>query len=306
MGHVHAPASHDRAFAVGIALNLGFVAAEGVAGWYGDSLALLSDAGHNLSDVLSLLLAWGGSYLTARAVSERRTYGLRRSSILAALMNAVILLLVIGALGWEAITRLSEPHVPHGMVVIVTAALGVVVNTATALMFMRGRHGDLNIRGAFLHMAADAAVSLGVVIAGVLILFTDWYWLDPLMGLLIVLVIAVSSWQLLRESLDLALDAVPGSIDPAAVERYLDALPEVEGVHHLHIWAMSTTEIALTAHLVKRDGRLDDGFLRRVHDELHDRFGIGHATLQLEAGTDGERCPAAHPVRHSAAAPHAH
>lgn len=305
MGHIHAPASHDRAFAIGIALNLGFVIAEGIAGWYGDSLALLSDAGHNLSDVLSLLLAWGGSYLTARAATERRTYGLRRSSILAALMNAVILLMVIGALGWEAIARLGEPRAPHGMVVIVTAALGVVINTATALMFMRGRHGDLNIRGAFLHMAADAAVSLGVVIAGVLILFTDWYWLDPLMGLAIVLVIAVSSWQLLRESLDLALDAVPGSIDPVAVERYLGGLPGIDGVHHLHIWAMSTTEVALTAHLVKRDGRLDDCFLRRVHDELHDRFGIGHATLQLEAGTDGERCPATHPVGH-AAVPHTH
>ena len=305
MGHIHAPASHDRAFAIGIALNLGFVIAEGIAGWYGDSLALLSDAGHNLSDVLSLLLAWGGSYLTARAATERRTYGLRRSSILAALMNAVILLMVIGALGWEAIARLGEPRAPHGMVVIVTAALGVVVNTATALMFMRGRHGDLNIRGAFLHMAADAAVSLGVVIAGVLILFTDWYWLDPLMGLVIVLVIAVSSWQLLRESLDLALDAVPGSIDPVAVERYLGGLPGIDGVHHLHIWAMSTTEVALTAHLVKRDGRLDDCFLRRVHDELHDRFGIGHATLQLEAGTDGEHCPATHPVGH-AAVPHIH
>jgi cobalt-zinc-cadmium efflux system protein len=306
MGHVHAPASHDRAFAIGIALNLGFVIAEGIAGWYGDSLALLSDAGHNLSDVLSLLLAWGGSYLTARAATERRTYGLRRSSILAALMNAVILLLVIGALGWEAITRLGEPRAPHGMVVIVTAALGVVINTATALMFMRGRHGDLNIRGAFLHMAADAAVSLGVVIAGVLILLTDWYWLDPAIGLLIVVVIAVSSWQLLRESLDLALDAVPGSIDPVAVERYLSELPEVDGVHHLHIWAMSTTEVALTAHLVKCDGRLDDCFLRRVHDALHDRFGIGHATLQLEAGTEGEHCPATDAARHPAAAPHRH
>ncbi len=298
MEHVHAPVSHDRAFAIGIALNLGFVIAEGLAGWYGDSLALLSDAGHNLGDVLSLLLAWGGSYLTARAATERRTYGLRRSSILAALMNAVILLLVIGALGWEAIARLGEPRAPHSMVVIVTASLGVLINTATALMFMRGRHGDLNIRGAFLHMAADAAVSLGVVIAGVLILVTDWYWVDPAISLVIVVAIAVSSWQLLRESLDLALDAVPGSIDPAAVECYLRELPEVDGVHHLHIWAMSTTEVALTAHLVKRDGCLDDRFLRRVHAELHDRFGIGHATLQLEAGTDGARCPATAPHGH--------
>ncbi|MFA7594251.1 MAG: cation diffusion facilitator family transporter [Thiohalobacteraceae bacterium] len=293
MGHSHAPISHNRAFAIGIALNVAFVIAEAIAGWYSNSLALLSDAGHNLSDVLSLVLAWAGSYLSTRPATERRTYGLRRSSILAALMNAVILLLVIGALGWEAIARLSDPpRVSHGMVVIVTAAIGVVINTATALMFMRGSHDDLNIRGAFLHMAADAAVSLGVVIAGVLMLFTDWYWLDPLMGLVIAVVIVISSWRLLRESLDLALDAVPGSIDPIAVERYLRELPEVAAVHHLHIWGMSTTEVALTVHLVKRDGRLDDAFLARVHDELHERFGIGHATLQLEAGSDDAECPA--------------
>lgn len=285
MGHTHSPADHTTAFVLGIALNLGFVVGEAAAGWYGNSLALLADAGHNLGDVLSLLLAWGGSYLAGRAASARRTYGLRRSTILAALANAIILLLAIGAIGWEAFSRLREPQAANGVVVMVVAAVGVVINTATALLFMRGRHSDINIRGAFLHMAADAAVSLGVVLAGGLILLTQWHWLDPLMSLVIVVVIAVASWELLRESLDLALDAVPSGIDPGAVEAYLNSLPEVRTVHHVHIWAMSTTEVALTAHLIKADGLLDDDFLCRVQAALHERFGIGHATLQLETGT---------------------
>ena len=299
MGHTHAPANYDRAFAIGIALNLGFVIAEGLAGWYGNSLALLADAGHNLSDVLSLLLAWGGAFLAQRAATTRRTYGMRRSTVLAALTNAIILMLAIGAIGWEALTRLSEPPVADARIVIAVAAIGVVINTATALLFMRGRHHDLNIRGAFLHMAADAAVSLGVVIAGVLMLLTQWYWLDSAISLLIVLVIAVSSWQLLRESLDLALDAVPGSVDPIAVENYLRALPEVIDVHHIHIWGMSTTEVALTAHLIKSEPNLDDAFLRRVHAELHDRFGIGHATLQLESGESEAACAHGDLAQHS-------
>ena len=284
MGHTHAPHNYDRAFTLAIVLNMAFVIAEAVAGWYGNSLALLADAGHNLGDVLSLLLAWGSRYLTQRTATTRRTYGLRRSSILAALTNAIFLLLAVGAIGWEALTRLSEPYSSNGKVVIAVAAIGVVINGATALLFIRGQHDDLNIRGAYLHMAADAAVSLGVVVAGGLIIVTQWHWLDPAASLAIVVVIAFSSWNLLRESLDLALDAVPESIDPTSVEHYLQALPEVSSVHHLHIWAMSTTEIALTAHLVKLDGRLDDVFLQRVHTELHKRFGIGHATLQLELG----------------------
>ncbi len=282
MGHTHAPPNYDRAFTLAIALNMAFVVAEAGAGWYGNSLALLADAGHNLGDVLSLLLAWGSRYLTGRSATTRRTYGLRRSSILAALTNAILLLMAVGAIGWEALMRLAEPTSANGRVVIVIAAIGVVINGATALLFLRGRHDDLNIRGAYLHMAADAAVSLGVVVAGGMIIITQWYWLDPAASLAIVVVIAFSSWSLLRESLDLALDAVPEAIDPTLVERYLQSLPEVSGVHHLHIWAMSTTEVALTAHLVKVDARLDDAFLQRVHTELHDKFGIGHATLQLE------------------------
>ncbi|HEY9199311.1 MAG TPA: cation diffusion facilitator family transporter [Gammaproteobacteria bacterium] len=294
MGHTHTPTNYNTAFGLGVILNLGFVVAEAVAGWYGNSLALLADAGHNLSDVLSLLLAWGGSHLAGRAATARRTYGLRRTTILAALANAIILLLVIGAIGWEAIIRLREPQAADGGVVMLVAALGVIINTATALLFMRGRHSDLNIRGAFLHMAADAAVSLGVVLAGALILLTQWHWLDPLMSLAIAAIIAYASWELLRESLDLALDAVPAGIDPVAVEAYLRALPGVRDVHHLHIWAMSTTEVALTAHLIKPDGRLDDEFLRHAHAELHDVFGIGHATLQLEAGTTPNGCGSVH------------
>lgn len=294
MGHVHAPGNYNTAFGLGITLNLGFVIAEAVAGWYGNSLALLADAGHNLSDVLSLLLAWAGGYLAGRAASTRRTYGLRRSTILAALANAIILLLAIGAIGWEAFMRLQEPHAANGSVVMAVAAFGVVINSATALLFMRGRHSDLNIRGAYLHMAADAAVSLGVVLAGGLILLTQWHWLDPMVSLVIVVIIAIGSWELLRESLDLALDAVPNGINPQAVEAYLRTLSEVRDVHHLHIWAMSTTEVALTAHLVKSDGKLDDDFLKRVHEELHERFGIGHATLQLEAGTAANACGSVH------------
>lgn len=290
MGYSHAPSNYNRVFIVAIALNMLFVITEAGAGWYGNSLALLADAGHNLSDVLSLLLAWGGHYFAARAATGRRTYGLRRSSILAALANAILLLLAIGAIGWEALMRLSEPYPANGRLIIIVAAIGVLINTATALLFMRDRHTDLNIRGAYLHMAADAAVSFAVVLTGALMLLTQWSWLDSVISLVIVMVIAIGSWRLLRESLDMALDAVPESIDPGAVERYLQELPGVSGVHHLHIWAMSTTEVALTVHLIKPDARLDDAFLQRVHAELHNHFGIGHATLQLEVGSQLKEC----------------
>lgn len=281
-GHSHAPASFGRAFAIGIALNTGFVVVEATLGLLSGSLALIADAGHNLSDVLGLFIAWGASILVRRRTTARRTYGLRRSSILAALLNAVFLLIAIGVIAWEALGRFAHPAPVAGGTVIVVALVGVAINAATALLFIAGRKDDLNIRGAFLHMAADAGVSLGVALAGVAILFTGWQWLDPLVSLAIVLVILVGTWGLLRDSVNLALDAVPEGIDTAAVTAYLAALPGVTEVHDLHIWAMSTTETALTAHLVIPNKQNEDALLVRTSAELHDRFGIEHATLQIE------------------------
>ena len=282
--HDHGPVSFDSAFAIGIGLNLAFVLVEAGFGLFAHSLALVADAGHNLSDVLGLGLAWGASVLARQRPTERRTYGLRRSSIVAALANAVLLLVAVGAIGWEAVRRFANPEPAAGMMVIGVAAVGIVINTVTALLFLRGREGDANIRGAFLHMAADAAVSLGVVIAGFLILWTGWAWLDPAISLAIAAIILVSTWGLLRESLDLALDAVPKSIDPGAVEQYLAHLPGVVEVHDMHIWGLSTTEAALTAHLVIPAGSDGDALLRTAIAELHDQFGIEHATLQIERG----------------------
>lgn len=283
--HDHGGRAFNRAFGVGVGLNLGFVLLEAGFGVWANSLALLSDAGHNLSDVLGLLLAWAASYLAGRPPTARRTYGLRRSSVLAALANAVLLLVAVGGIGWEAVRRFAHPEPVSGIAVVGVAAAGVVVNAVTALLFVAGREHDLNVRGAFLHMAADAGVSAAVVAAGLVIRFTGWAWVDPAASLLVVVVVAVGTWGLFRESLDLALDAVPEGIDPAAVEAYLAGLPGIAAVHHLHVWGMSTTEAALTVHLVKPDGRLDDALLARVAGELHTRFGIEHATIQLEQGT---------------------
>jgi cobalt-zinc-cadmium efflux system protein len=288
--HTHGPAAYDRAFAVGVGLNLVFVAAEAAFGVIAGSTALLADAAHNFSDVLGLLLAWGASYLARRPSSARRTYGWRSSSILAALLNALVLLVVTGGIAWEAIQRFGAPAPVGGAVVAWVALLGVGINTATALLFMRGRKNDLNIRGAFLHMAADAAVSAGVVAAGVAILVTGWLWIDPVVTLLIAAVILAGTWGLLRESVNLALHAVPEGIDTEAVEAYLAALPGVTAVHDVHIWAMSTTETALTAHLVKQDARDDDAIIAAATRVLHDRFGIEHTTLQWERGPDA-CCP---------------
>lgn len=282
--HEHGAPDYNRAFAIGIGLNLGFVLLEAGFGLWANSLALLADAGHNLSDVLGLLLAWGANYLSGRRPTARRTYGLRRSSILAALLNAVLLLVAIGAIAWEAVQRFERPAPVSGATVIAVAAAGVVVNTVTALLFLAGRKHDLNVRGAFLHMAADAGVSAAVVVAGLVIQFTGWTWVDPAASLLVVVVIAVGTWGLLRESVDLALDAVPAGIDPEAVEKYLKDLPGIAAVHDLHIWGLSTTHAAVTAHLVKPDGRLDDALLAQVAEELHERFGIAHAAIQLEQG----------------------
>ena len=293
--HHHGPASYDRRFAVGVALNLGFVAVEAVYGALSGSLALLADAGHNMSDVLGLLLAWAAAWAGRRRPTPRWTYGFGRSSILASLINAVVLLIATGAIAWEAIRRLSDPQPIEAGMVMWVAALGIAVNAGTAAMFMAGRERDLNIKGAFLHMAADAAVSLGVVIAAFAIARTGWLWIDPVTSLVIVVVIAVGTWGLLRDSVRLALDAVPADIDRQAVEGYLAGLPGVAAVHDLHIWPLSTTSVALTAHLVKPDASIDDDLLHGVAAELHRRFGIDHATIQTEHGSGGQECRLAAP-----------
>jgi len=289
-GHSHGPADYGRAFAVGTALNVGFVLVEAGFGFRAHSMALLADAGHNLSDVLGLLLAWGGTILARRGPTSRRTYGLRSTTILAALANAVVLLVAIGGVAWEAVHRIATPSPVEGGVVAAVAFVGILVNGATALLFMSGRKHDLNVRGAYLHMMADAAVSAGVVIAGLLIGLTGWLWLDPVLSLVIAAIIAVGTWGLLRDSLDLALHAVPSHVDPSAVGAYLGALPGVTAVHDLHIWGMSTTDVALTAHLVRPALEDEDVFLLRASKELRTRFGISHPTLQIERGNGPHSC----------------
>jgi cobalt-zinc-cadmium efflux system protein len=280
--HGHAPASFGTAFAVGIGLNLTFVAVEFGYGVLANSMALMADAGHNLSDVLGLVIAWIASVLTRRAPSSRYTYGLGGSSILAALFNSMLLLLAVGAIAWEAVLRLLHPEPVASGTVMIVAAVGIVVNGVTAALFASGRKGDLNIRGAFLHMVADAAVSAGVVVAGLAILYTGWFWLDPLTSLVIVGVIVWGTWSLLRDSLAMSVDAVPASIDPQEVRSYLCSCAGVTAVHDLHIWPLSTTESALTAHLVFPGGHPGDEFLAVAASELKQRFGIGHTTLQIE------------------------
>jgi cobalt-zinc-cadmium efflux system protein len=280
----HRALGYDRAFGIGIGLNVGFVIFEAAFGILSDSLALLADAGHNLGDVLGLLLAWGAHLLSARGPTRRRTYGWKSSTILAALLNAIILLVAVGGIAWEAIRRLSAPQPVVGLTIIYIAAIGVVINSATALLFVADREKDLNIRGAFLHMAADAGVSLGVVIAGVGILTVGWLWIDPVIGLLVAAIILIGTWGLLKDSVNLVLQAVPAGIDFDEVAKYLAQIPGVETVHDLHIWAMSTTETALTAHVVKPEPENDDAMLAQIRDEICDRFGIEHVTLQVERG----------------------
>ncbi len=287
--HSHAPADFGRAFAIGTALNLGFVLVEGLAGVLTGSMALLADAGHNLSDVLGLLIAWGGASLAKRPASRRFTYGLSSSTILAALANAVLLLFAVGAIALEAVQRFRDPPPVEGVTVMVVAGIGILINGATAFMFMRGRASDINIRGAYLHMAADAGVSAGVVLGGALILLTGAAWIDPAMSLVIVGVILWSTWGLLRDSLTMALHAVPPGIDPEKVEEALNTLPGVTRVHDLHIWPMSTTQVALTAHLLIPAGHPGDAFLDDAQHRLAHEFGIGHTTLQIEVG-DGDPC----------------
>ncbi len=285
-GHAHATVDFSRAFLVGTLLNLAFVAVEAGYGFAMGSMALLADAGHNLSDVGGLIVAWAATSLARRPPSARYTYGLGRASILAALINALLLLIATGAIAWEAVRRLAEPAPVPGGTIMAVAAMGIVVNGATALMFARGRRGDINIRGAYLHMAADAAVSAGVVVAGFVIWRTGWRWVDPAASLGIVAVILWSGGRLLREAMAMSLDRVPARIDPAAVGDALGALPGVTSVRSLRIWPVSTTEAALTCRLSVPSGHPGDAFLRKAAAMLHDRFGIAHATLQIEIGKD--------------------
>ena len=289
-GHGHGAADFTRAFAVGVTLNAIYVVVEAVFGVMANSLALLADAGHNFGDVLSLALAWLAAWLSRKAPTPRYTYGLSPSSILAALANAVLLVLVTGGIAWEAVLRFLHPEPTGGITMLAVAAGGIVINGATAMMFVRGRKDDLNVRSAFLHLASDAVVALGVVITGGLIMLTHWLWLDPAISLVISIVIVWGTWSLLREGLNLALAAVPANIDRGKVLDYLGALPGVTEVHDLHIWGMSTTETALTAHLVRPGADVDDDLLARVCGELKSRFSIHHATLQIEAGATDQPC----------------
>ncbi len=281
-GHVHAPASFGRAFAIGIALNFGFVLVEALYGGLSHSVALFADAGHNLADALGLAMAWLGSALAKRAPTDRFTYGLRGSSILAALFNATVLLVTVGAISWEAIRRLWTPEPVAAEAVMIVAAVGIVVNGVTAWLFAAGGKGDINLRAAFLHMASDALVSAGVVVAGLLIVLTGWLWLDPIVSLAINAAIVWGTWGLLRDSLGMSMAAVPSRIDPAEVRAFLRAQSGVHDLHDLHIWPMGTTEVALTCHLVMEDGHPGDAFLHTLAATLATRFQIHHSTVQIE------------------------
>ncbi len=290
-GHSHAPPDRmNIAFGVGMLLNIVFVVIGVVAGFAAHSTALLADAAHNMGDVLGLGAAWGATVLAKRAVTQRRTYGLRRTTILAALANGGLVLFAIGGVVWEAIQRLDAPPAVDGALVAIVAAIGVVLNGVAALMFAKGRKGDINIRGAFLHLVADAAVSAGVVVSGVIVWRTGRAWVDPLASLVVSLVILRGTWRLVREAMDLLLDAVPPHIDPLAVERYLCALPHVVGVHDLHIWSMSTTEVAMTAHLVAPWEKCSPRMLADVAANMQHDFQIGHCTIQIEPVSHGEEC----------------
>ncbi|CAN5566373.1 cation diffusion facilitator family transporter [soil metagenome] len=290
-GHDHAPAEFNSAFAIGIALNMAFVAIEAWYGWKINSLALLADAGHNLSDVAGLVLAWGGALAGKLRPNARHTYGWKRASILAAFFNALLLLVAMGSLAWEAVGRLGSPEATQGWTIIAVAGVGIVVNTATALLFMRGRKGDLNIRGAFLHMAGDALVSLGVVIGGALYLWQGWAWIDPVMSLAIAVIIVAGTWSLFSQSLHLLFDGVPEQVDLAQVRLLLQELPGVTEVHDLHVWAMGTSQIALTAHVVlSGTGEGADAVLQEAEHELHEHFEIRHVTLQVESAAYARRC----------------
>ncbi len=287
--HSHHFDSHNRSFAIAVTLNLLFVVIEVVYGMVSGSLALLADAGHNLSDVMGLLMAWVASWLASRVATYSKTYGLKKTTILAALFNALILIAAVGGITWEATQRLTDPAEVAGLTVVVVAGIGVLINGATMMLFLKGQKGDINIRGAFLHMAADTVVSVGVVISGTILMFTNLTWIDPVVSLVIAAVIFAGTWQLLKESVNLALDAVPKEIDPATVQKRLETLPGVLSAHHLHIWALSTTENALTVHLVKPEPEGDDQLIDDASAILAEEFNIQHTTIQWERGDS--QCP---------------
>lgn len=287
--HVNLP-DNERIFAVAVILNITFVVVEFSYGFAANSTALIADAGHNLSDVLGLVLAWGAAILSRKAASARYTYGLRSTSILAALANAMLLLVACGAIGWEAVHRFSQPPVISGLTLTLVATAGVVINGLSAWLFLKGSKDDLNIRGAYLHMAADAAVSAGVVVSGMAIMLTGWFWLDPVISLIIITVVIYSTWGLLRDSVQLILSAVPAHIDIAAIDAYLRRQPGVMDIHDLHVWGLSTTESALTVHLVMPEGYPGDTFMDEIRNTLEIRYGIHHCTLQMERGTTSHTC----------------
>lgn len=285
--HNHNPRNYNRSFAIGVILNVLFVAIEAGYGFVAGSLALMADAGHNLSDVLSLLLAWGAAFLATKPATEKKTYGLRKVTILASLTSAILLLFALGGITWEAIGRFTHPKPVEGLIVIVVATIGVVINTITAFLFVSGQKHDLNLRGVFVHMAADAGVSFGVVVAGIIMMTTGWLLVDPIISLLIVAAILVGTWSLLRDSINLAIDSVPEHIDIAGIKSYLQNLENVSQFHDLHVWPMSTTEVALSVHLIIAEGYIGKGFLNEIQQDLHDDFNIEHSTIQVERQDDG-------------------
>lgn len=288
--HSHHIDNYNRAFIIGIILNIVFVLIEAGYGLLAESLALIADAAHNLSDVVSLLLALGASVLAKKAATEKRTYGWRKATVMASLSSAILLLVALGGITWEAIGRFAHPAPVEGVTVIVVAAIGVVINTLTALLFIKGQKEDLNIKAAFLHMAADAAVSMGVVVGGIFIMFKGWLWLDPVISLVIVTIILFVTWGLLKNSINYAMDAVPDSIDIPALKQYLRDIDSVVDIHDLHVWPMSTTEIALTVHLVVTDTKLNNNLLAKLQQHLHDHFGIAHSTIQVETSKNEDKC----------------
>ncbi|WP_289157097.1 cation diffusion facilitator family transporter [uncultured Pseudoalteromonas sp.] len=290
--HSHHISHYNRAFAIGVLLNLIFVVIEAGYGFFANSLALLADAGHNLSDVVSLLLAWGANVLASKAATDKRTFGYKKSTVLASLMSSVLLMAALASIAWHAIERFENPQPVTGMTVIVVSLIGVVINTLTALLFVQGQKHDLNIRGAFLHMAADAAVSLGVVIAGIVILFKNWQWVDPVVSLSIVVIVFIGTWGLFKDSLNYATDAVPKNISIEKLKQYFLSIEHVTGVHRLRlrVWPLSTTESALIVHLVTDNNALNNDFLIEVQHHLHDHFDIEHATIQVESSQGSAGC----------------